>query len=139
MDKLKYFLLKHPNGIKYGFILVDMFLVLMAIKIFINYTNIEQAIEQTAQESHDKANELGFTQNFQLAYEKSEYAQRFLKHENNMLLPGEIIIKFQDKSTMQNTGTNWTGSQKAIRMITTPEEARQQFLKEKLFPPNTAN
>ena len=139
MDKLKYFLLKHPNRIKYGFILVDMFLILMAIKIFINYTNIEQAIEQTAKESHDKANELWFTQNFQIAYEKSEYAQRFLKHENNMLLPGEIIIKFQDKSTMPNTGTAWTGSKKGIRMITTPEEARQQFLKEKLFPPKESN
>jgi hypothetical protein len=87
-----------------------MFLVLMAIKIFINYNNIEQAIEQTALESYTKAEELGYTQNFQLAYEKSDYAQRFLKHENNMLLPGEIIIKFQDKSTMVNTGTNGTGN-----------------------------
>lgn len=110
MDKLKYFLLRHPNRIKYGFFIVDMFLVLMAIKIFINYNNIEQAIEQTALESYTKAEELGYTQNFQLAYEKSDYAQRFLKHENNMLLPGEIIIKFQDKSTMVNTGTNGTGN-----------------------------
>ncbi|MEI6425968.1 MAG: hypothetical protein WCO66_01305 [Candidatus Absconditabacteria bacterium] len=108
----------------------------MAIKIFINYNNIEQAIIETAKASQDKTEELGYTKNFQLAYEKSEYAQRFLKHENNMLLPGEIIIKFQDKSTMFTTGAN---KKTTIKLITTPEESRQQFLKEKIFPPIQTN
>jgi len=139
MDKLKYFLLKHPNRIKYGFFIVDMFLVLMAIKIFINYNNIEQAIEQTALESFTKTQELGYAQNFQLAYERSDYAQLFLKHENNMLLPGEMIIKFQDKASMQMSWANATGSQNRIKMITTPQEARLQFFKEKLFPPTPIN
>ncbi len=136
MDKLKYFLLKHPNRIKYGLIFVNIIFVFMAIKIFINYNNIEQAIIETAKASQDKTEELGYTKNFQLAYEKSEYAQRFLKHENNMLLPGEIIIKFQDKSTMFTTGAN---KKTTIKLITTPEESRQQFLKEKIFPPIQTN
>ena len=87
MDKLKYMFLKYPNRTKYGFVILDMFLILIAIKIFINYNNIEQAIEQTAQESENKTMQLGFANNFELPYERSEYAQRFLKHENNMLLP----------------------------------------------------
>ena len=93
MDKLKIFILRHPNRFKYGFAIIDMFLVLIAIKIFINYNNIEIAITETAQQSQDKTMELWYAQNFQLPYEKSEYAQRFLKHENNMLLPGEFIIR----------------------------------------------
>ena len=112
-----------------------MFLILIAIKIFINYNNIEQAIEQTAQESENKTMQLGFANNFELPYERSEYAQRFLKHENNMLLPWEIIIKLQDKTTMETTGSKWSWAQTIIKILNTPEESRQQFFKEKLSPP----
>ncbi len=116
-----------------------MFLVLIAIKIFINYNNIEVAISETAQQSESKTMELWYAQNFQLPYEKSEYAQRFLKHENNMLLPWEFIIKLQDKATMVHTWSASGNEQKAIKLLTSPQQARQQFLKEKLFPPNTQN
>ena len=137
MDKLKLFILKHPNRFKYGFAIIDMFLVLIAIKIFINYNNIEVAITETAQQSQDKTMELGYAQNFQLPYEKSEYAQRFLKHENNMLLPGEFIIKFQDKASMVNTGSTGGDQKGVMKLLTSPQQARQQFLKEKLFPPSS--
>ena len=116
-----------------------MFLVLIAIKIFINYNNIEVAITETAQQSQDKTMELWYAQNFQLPYEKSEYAQRFLKHENNMLLPWEFIIKLQDKATMVHTWSASGNEQKEIKLLTTPQQARQQFLKEKLFPPSSQN
>jgi hypothetical protein len=58
MDKLKIFILRHPNRFKYGFAIIDMFLVLIAIKIFINYNNIEVAISETAQQSENKTMEL---------------------------------------------------------------------------------
>lgn len=114
-----------------------MFFILITIRIFINYTNIEQAIEETAKQSEDKTMELGYAQNFQLAYEKSEYAQLFLKHENNMLLPGEFIINFKDKATIPVTWeTENKEKEESIKRLTTPQEARQQFFKEKLFKNN---
>ena len=140
MDKLKYFILKYPNQLKYGVLLVDMLFILIAIRIFINYTNIEQAIQETAHQSEDKTMELWYAKNFWLAYERSDYAQMFLKHENNMLLPGEFIIKFTDKTKIVNTWdkkeTDWKPDS---RLLTTAQEARQQFLKEKLFLNQNSN
>ena len=95
MNNLKELLLRHPTRSKYLLLVIDIFLVLVATKMFINYNNIKQAIEETALQSEKKQLELAFTENFQLPYEKSEYAEFFLKHENNILFPREFIIKFQ--------------------------------------------
>jgi hypothetical protein len=87
MDQIKLFIAKYPTHIKYVLIVVDILLALVAIRIFINYNNIEQAILDTTQHSLQQTQELAFSENFELAYQKSNYAQFFLKHENNMLLP----------------------------------------------------
>ena len=105
MEKLKYLILKYPNRLKYGLAFVNIFAVILAIKIFVNYNNIEQAIEETSKESLDKTMQLGYAQNYQIPYEQSEYAKLFMKHENNMLLPGEYIVKLEAKKPV-TTGAN---------------------------------
>lgn len=101
--------------------------------MFINYNNIKLAIEETALQSEKKQLELAFTENFQLPYEKSDYAEFFLKHENNILFPREFIIKFQ--TIIPTTGSKEITTTQN-RFIKTPQESRKQFFTEQLFLKN---
>lgn len=96
MDNLHALLRKYPNRIQYGLIILDLFAMIFAIKTYVNYVSIETAIEDATIEQQTKTEELAFTQNFLVNYEKSEYARYFLEHENNMLQGDEYIIKFED-------------------------------------------
>lgn len=98
MEKLRYYLRRYPNRIKYGLILLDLFAMIIAIRVYVNYLSIESTIENTIIEKENKMTELAFTQNFLVNYEKSDFAKYFLQHENNMLLKGEYIIKFEENT-----------------------------------------
>lgn len=132
MNQLKELLLRHPTRSKYLLLIIDIFLVLVATKMFINYNNIKIAIDETASQSEYKRLELAYTENFQLPYEKSEYAEYFLKHENNMLLPKEFIVKFQTITPVTNTGNN-QGTTNKGHFIESPQESRKQFFYEQLL------
>lgn len=131
MNKLKLILLKHPTRFKYILLVLDIFFVLVATKMFINYTNIKQAIEETALQSQEQELKLAYTENFELNYEKSDYATTFLKHENNVLRPGEFIIKFQ---TINKPIMSGKQIQPKEYIIWNAQQSRIQFFREKLFP-----
>lgn len=132
MNKLKEIFLRHPTRSKYLLLVIDIFLVLVATKMFVNYNNIKIAIDETAQQSEYKKQELAFTENFQLPYEKSEYAEFFLKHENNILLAKEFIVKFQTIIPSSQTGS--TKQEKdTTRFIESAQASRRQFFYEQLF------
>ena len=131
MNKLKEILLRHPTRSKYLLLAIDIFLVLVATKMFINYNNIKLAIENTALQSEYKKLELAFTENFQLPYERSDYSEFFLKHENNILLPKEFIIQFQtiQKKDIKKSDLETTNIKNIIQ---TPQESRKHFFLEKI-------
>jgi len=132
MDKIKSYILRHPIRIKYGLAIANVFIILIAVRMYINYTTIEDAIQNTIIQSQQKTLELAFSQNFLLNYEKSEYAQYFLQHENNILRRGEFIIKFE-----QMPEKTQTGNEQAISIydqkdyIKTPQQSRNRFIAEK--------
>ncbi|MEI6773389.1 MAG: hypothetical protein WCL18_00725 [bacterium] len=103
MESIKILLRKYPNRIKYGILILDVFAMIIAIKTYVNYISIEVAIESATLEQQIRTDELAFTQNFLVNYEKSEYAKYFLEHENNMLLGDEYIIKFESMYQKQQT------------------------------------
>ncbi|MEI7557688.1 MAG: hypothetical protein WCJ45_02340 [bacterium] len=105
MDYIQALLRKYPNRIKYGIFIVDVFAMLLAIKTYTNYLTIETAIDDATIQQQIKTDELAFTQNFLINYEKSEFAQYFLEHENNMLLTNEYIIKFEEMYQKTQTAT----------------------------------
>ncbi len=126
---------KYPNRVKYLLMVLDVIAMIIAIKVYVNYVSIETAIEDATQEQVYKTDELAFTQNFLINYEKSPYAQYFLEHENNMLMKGEYIIKFEDMYAKQqanswvqiqdiNTMSNWP-------LVNTPQWAWKKYLNEK--------
>lgn len=105
MDSLRTLLRRYPNRIKYGLFIVDIIAMILAIRTYVNYVSIEVAIDNATIEKQVKSDELAFTQNFLLPYEKSEYASYFLQHENNMLQRDEYIIKFEEMYQKQEIDT----------------------------------
>ncbi|HBB03933.1 TPA: hypothetical protein DCZ39_03460 [Patescibacteria group bacterium] len=105
MEYIQALLRKYPNRIKYGILILDLFAMIIAIRTYVNYVSIETAIHDATIEQQSKTDELAFTQNFLVNYEKSEYAKYFLEHENNMLLDNEYIIKFEEMYQKQKANT----------------------------------
>lgn len=138
MEKLRYYLKRYPNRIKYGLILLDILAMIIAIRVYVNYISIETTIENTITEREQKMNELSFAQNFLVQYERSDYAKYFLQHENNMLLRWEYIIKFEENTKKVLT---WDQSQAQAstskpttndaNRITSPQDSWKKFLQEK--------
>lgn len=105
MEYIQALLRRYPNRIKYGILILDIFAMIIAIRTYVNYVSIETAIEEATIQQQVKTEELAFTQNFLVNYEKSEYAKYFLEHENNMLLGDEFIIKFEEMYQKQQANT----------------------------------
>ena len=135
MDALQKLLRKYPNRIKYGLLFLDIFAMIITIKTYVNYVSIETAITDATIEQQTKTDELAFTQNFLINYEKSEYAKYFLEHENNMLLRDEYIIKFEEMYQKQqaNTGTNANAYvDYQDRNVNSPQESWKKFIFDKI-------
>lgn len=134
MEKIRYYLRKYPNRIKYGLIVLDVFAMIIAIRVYVNYLSIETTIQDTIFQRESKMAELAFTQNFLVHYEKSDFARYFLQHENNMLMPDEYVIKFVENTKKTGTGIQAPTLQdnKDPNLITSPQASWQRFLNEKI-------
>lgn len=134
MEYIQALLRRYPNRIKYGILILDFFAMFIAIKTYVNYVSIETAIEDAVIQQQIKTDELYFTQNFLVNYEKSDYAKYFLEHENNMLLANEYIIKFEEMYQKQEAKT-WSTSPYIDfedKNITSPEESWKKFFHDKM-------
>jgi len=135
MDYIQALLRKYPNRIKYGLLILDVFAMIITIKTYVNYVSIETAIEDATIQQETKTDELSFTQNFLVNYEKSEYAKYFLEHENNMLLRDEYIIKFEEMYQKQETNT-WTNTDPFVdyqdKNVNSPQESWKKFILDKI-------
>lgn len=121
----------YPNYIKYWILIVDIIFMFVAIKVYVNYISIENAIDSTVQIRENKADEIDFTNNFLLTYEASDYSRYFLWHENNMLNKWEYIIRFDflDEKPVVKT---WTLINETENPVNSPQKAWQYFLKQQL-------
>ena len=134
MEKIYALLRKYPNRIKYGLMLVSGFAMIFAIRTYVNYVSIEEAIEHAIIQKQIKTDELHFTKHFLIPYEESIYASYFLQHENNMLLRNEFIIKFEEMQTKSDIHTwtlpSYTDFDTPTRL--TNQEAWRTFIQDKL-------
>jgi len=117
---------------KYWFLFLNIFAMILAIKVYVNYLSIEDTINNTIVDRENKMQELAFTQNFMINYEKSDYARYFLSHENNMLWSNEYIIKFEEMTQKSNVVT-WKNTYENQNIIKTPQQSRKRFLNEKIY------
>jgi len=138
MKKIRYYLRKYPNRIRYGLIILDLIAMMIAIRVYVNYLNIETAIQDTVIQRESKMAELMFTQNFLVHYEKSDFARYFLQHENNMLMPWEYVIKFVENSKKTITGDDQTATVVSQtqntdpNFVASPQASWQRFFSEKI-------
>lgn len=140
MEKLRYYLKRYPNRIKYGIFFLDIIAMMIAIRAYVNYDNIVYTIDSTIIEKEMKTQELAFGQNFLVHYEKSDFAKYFLQHENNMLLPGEYIIKFEENVRKVTTGEQvdtpkinpLTSEIDNANQVNSPQDSRKRFLGDKV-------
>ena len=81
-------------------------MMIISIKTYLNYLTIETSIEDVNKETLEITQKKKYEENFLIPFEKSKYATYFLRHENNILLPGEFIIRFEygkEKITKEKT------------------------------------
>ncbi len=96
--------------------------MIVSIRTYMNYLAIEVSIENVNQETQQITQRKLYEENFLIPYEMSEYAEYFLRHENNILFPWEFIIRFEEErlTTTQIDQEN---------KIQTPQESRKHFFR----------
>ena len=78
--------------IKYGLIVLNILLMMSAIRAIVNYQNILTSIDDIKDTVIDTQEHTDYINNFLAPYLQSEYAPYFFAHENNQIFVGEKII-----------------------------------------------
>ncbi len=111
-----------------GWLVVAIIAMIMAVRTYINYTTIKDAIINVELEIENAEEEIAYTNKFLKPYLDSEYADYFLAHKNNILFYGEYIVRFEAAKEIkpeEELEENWN-------IIDTPQKSRIHFLKAKL-------
>lgn len=124
MQSIKFYIENYTNYIKYGLFILAIILMIGSIRTYINYLNIQTSIETVREETQQIEEQKRYEEKFVIPYEQTYLAEYFLAHENNILLEGEYIIRFdigapniQTQDRQEETSTQ-----------TTPQQARKEFI-----------
>lgn len=126
-EQLRLMIKKYGTAIKRGLVILFSYLMILSISSYFTYETIIKntiIIQEQAQIVRD---EISYFNHFQLKYLNSEYAKKFLAHENNILEAGEALIAFQQTTPPAEILSNQT-----IQEQKTPREERKLFFAEKL-------
>lgn len=109
MIKVIRFIQKYSTQLKYWLLFAVIFLMIFAIRSYLNNIAILDAIDWVENEKLAKTDEINFTQNFLIKYLWSDYADYFLAHENSILYKNEYILRLdmniQQKDLTWNINT----------------------------------
>lgn len=114
-------------------LIVAVFVMILAIKTYVNYNVIEQEIEKVNDSIESINQEIAYSENFYKKYLDSDYANYFLAHKNNSLFNWEVIIRLIDTEISdieqedEDSSKTWS-----VVDFTSPREARKYFFKSKL-------
>ncbi|HMT01113.1 MAG TPA: hypothetical protein PKD96_01950 [Candidatus Absconditabacterales bacterium] len=118
---------KYSDLRKYLFLVVTIAMMIVAIRVYINYVTIGESIENTRLQTLRTQDEVDFITFFYKPYQQSDYAKLFFAHENTVLQEDEFIVKFFDQKTVMS-GEQDTNTSKEIK---TPQETWLYFLQQK--------
>jgi hypothetical protein len=121
IEKFLTFIHKNPILSKYGLAIIVLFAMIVSIRTYMNYLAIETSIESVNEETVQITQRKLYEQNFLMPYEQSEYSEYFLWHENNILFPGEFVIRFENERPPNLEETEPENS------IKTPQDSRHYF------------
>lgn len=125
-EEIKIFIKSHSTLLKRALFIASLFLMLMAIQIYMNYITIIENTETIKKQNSKVQEEIDYINNYQLKYLDSNHAKNFLAHENNILKDGETVIDFKWKENKIDTKIETTQKQ------ATPWEEWKQFFAEKI-------
>jgi hypothetical protein len=108
--------------------------MIITVRSYINYQNIILSIEKVEAQTQDIIQQKLYHQNMLLPYEQTDLAKYFLGHENNILFPGEFIIRFQQQNNTSIKTENKNESNNDT--ISQPQQARQHYLRNIFNPQN---
>lgn len=134
-NKVYQIISEYWNKIINIWIVVFVIIMIIAIKTYINYNTIVEAIDKVNTDIELTNREIAYSENFYKKYLDSEYAPYFLAHKNNTLFYNEMIIRFTNSN---NIGTETEDDSKitatSYTWITTmtPQQSRQNFIKSKI-------
>lgn len=130
MKNLIKFIQRYSTQIKYFWIIIFILSMLVAIKTYLNYTAILDAIWSVNQEIEKKTQEINYVENFLNKYLLSHYWDYFLSHENNVLYKNEYILRLvmNDTQYQEIENETWTKKDKILNS----KESRKDFLHKKI-------
>lgn len=91
----KDYLKQYGTLTKRGLLLLNIFLMLVAIQTYVNYTTIIENTNIVQSQTQRVRDEISYFNNFQLKYLNSDHAKKLLAHEHNLLSPNEAVIAFK--------------------------------------------
>lgn len=128
-DNLAKIILKHGNLIKIGWTVIAIMAMIVAVKTYINYATIKDAIVDANHDIQNENEKIAYSNSFLKPYLSSEYADYFQAHENNILFYGEYIVRFD--SAKENKAPK-DAKIKKNNVINTPQASWRYFIKSKL-------
>lgn len=128
-DYIQKIITKHWNKIKVFWWIIAIVVMLIAVKTYVNYSEIIDEIKKVNNSINDTKQEIAYSENFYSKYLDSEYSMYFLSHKNNILFDWEYIIKIS--TTPKEIENNDDENEKEDHHET-PQESRQRFIKSKI-------
>lgn len=132
MEIIQRLILKYPSHIKYWLLVLAIFVMIIAIKNYLNYDSILLEIDEVKNNNNKTQQQILYTKNFLVPYLSSSYADYFLAHENSILYKTEQVIKFEfvDKK-VESDLTGWNTENRSWNTLS-PQESWNKFIVSKL-------
>lgn len=139
MDNIVLTLLqKYPTHVKYWLLVISLFVMIVAIKNYLNYDNILYEIDLVKVNTNKTQQQILYTEKFLMPYLGSSYADYFLAHENSILYEKEDVVKFEfvdrtkDVDLLSWSNQTWKKEKWQSWSILSPRESWNEFIKSKL-------
>lgn len=120
---------RHWNKIKVFWWIFAMVVMLVAVKTYVNYSEIVNEIDNVNKNINAVEQEIAYAEKFYSKYLDSDYSMYFLSHKNNVLFDGEYIIKIST-TPKESENENHNDNEKNHRE--TPQESRKRFIQSKI-------
>ena len=120
---------RHWNKIKVFWWIFAIVVMLVAVKTYVNYSEIVNEIDNVNKNINAVEQEIAYAEKFYSKYLDSDYSMYFLSHKNNVLFDGEYIIKISTTSK-ESENENHNDNEKNHRE--TPQESRKRFIQSKI-------
>ena len=129
---------KYPTHVKYWLLVISIFVMIVAIKNYLNYDNILYEIDLVKMNTDRTQQQILFTEKFLVPYLWSSYADYFLAHENSILYAKEDVVKFEfvdrnkDADLLSWNSQTWKKEKNQSWSTLSPKESWNEFIKSKL-------